>query len=40
MSFVREIPESKLTDEVLAPYQTSDYEIRFEDASVTIWAII
>jgi len=40
MRFVREIPESKLTDEMLAPYQTADYEIRFEESSVTVWAII
>lgn len=40
MRFLREIPEAKLTDEVLAPYQTPDYEIRFEEASVTVWAII
>ena len=38
--YLREIPESKLTDEVLAPYQTADYEIRFEADSVTVWAII
>ena len=40
MSFVREIPESKLTDEVLLPYQTADFQIVYEEASVIIYAII
>jgi hypothetical protein len=38
--FIREVPEAKLTDEILAPYLNADYEIRFEESSVTVWAII
>lgn len=38
--FIREIPENKLDDEVLKPYQSSEYIIKFEVDSVTVWAII
>ena len=40
MRFVREIPESKLTEAELLPYQTADYVIKYETDSVTVWAII
>jgi hypothetical protein len=38
--FIRDIPDDKATAEVLAPYQTADYELQFGENSVVVWALI
>ena len=40
MVFIREIPEAKLTDEVLAQYAGPEYKIVYEESSVVVWGLM